>query len=126
MVGHELQAPGGNRLLVQSNGLRKFLSLRSEGLEVLLHLVCALGVALTEDLTNDVCVDDRVRRVGPQMRVRLAILLREGEVEDVVLLGEGNRSQLHQLGAIGHVGLRHGQRGIFQLQTVDEHNIRVA
>ena len=60
------------------------------------------------------------------MRVRLAILFGEGEVEDVILLGEGDRSQLHQLGAVGHIGLRHGQCGIFQLQTVDEHNIRVA
>ena len=58
-------------------------------------------VGLGERVADHLGVVDRVRRVGPQVRVGLAVLLREGEVVDVLALGQHRGADLDQLGALG-------------------------
>ena len=60
------------------------------------------------------------------MWIGLAFLFREGEVIDVVGLREHQCPDLNYLSVIFLVGLCHVNRWIFELETVDQDQIRVA
>ena len=125
MVRQELAVLLGHRLLVGAQRRVQRVDLAEERVEVLLIGGGPVGIGLGEGGGDLLRVRLRERRVGPQVRVRLALLLREGEVVDVLGLGEGLRPELHLQRAVGEVLLGQLLGGLLQLQPVDEQHVRV-
>ncbi len=74
---------------------------------------------------DDLGVAHRVRHVRPQVRVRIAVLLREAEVELPVGFRHGQLTQFHDLRARLLVRLRQVDRRLLERQPVDEDHVRV-
>ncbi len=84
-----------------------------------------VGVGGGEDVGGEVGVLAGEDRVGPQMRVRLAAVLGEGEVVAVLVLRQDARAELADRRAIGCVGVGEQAGGLLELEPVEEHDVGV-
>ena len=86
-------------------------------------VVGVVGVALGHVVADDLGVAHGQRRVGPQVGVGLAAVLGEREVVDVLVLGDGQRAELDDLGAVRQVGLGQLRGRLLELEAVDEDDV---
>ena len=123
---------------------QQFLIARGDGGLVLAQSVCERGrlsregvvigrvgrrigrVDLAQRVTNDRRVLDGIQRVGPQVGVGFALFLGEGEVVDVVRLRQHRGADLDDGGGLLLVGLGEFNRGVLELEPVDEDDVGLA
>ena len=75
------------------NGVVQIPEAGDQALGVVGVVVSAVGVDLAEFAAHDLGVLDSQVRRGPEVRVRVAALLGEGEVEDVLVRRDGEVSE---------------------------------
>ena len=74
---------------------------------------------------NDLGVSERMERIGPQVRVRIAGFSGEGEVVHVFVRAECSFAQEHDLGPIFQVGPGQFQAWQLQIEAVHENEVRL-
>ena len=126
MVGQQLEVAVRHGLLVGAHRVGQLRRLLLERRVVGGVVGRALRVELRQLVADDRRVLDRIQRVGPQVGVGLAALLREGEVVDVVRLGQHRRADLHDARVGLLVLLREVEGRILELQAVDEDQVGLA
>ena len=100
MIGQKLKISRRDAQLICGYSFTKCGGFFLEGYEVARVVGGVLRVKLAELVPNHSGVLDGVPRVGPQMRVGLAFLFGEGEVVNVVGLGQHNCADLDNFGVI--------------------------
>ena len=83
-------------------------------------------ISLAQHIADHIRVGDGIGRIRPQVGIRLAPLLREGEVVDVLRLRQHGRADLDEFRAFLHVGLSQLHRRILELESVDEDDVSPA
>ncbi len=123
VVGHELERAVRHRLLVGADRRRQFVGLGLERGVVVGEVRGTVRVERRELVADQGGVLDGVGRIGPQVRVRLALLRGEGEVEDVVRLGQDLGAELDDRRVLRLVRLGELEGGVLELEAVDHDQV---
>ena len=85
-----------------------------------------LRIATNERVRDDAGVALREWRIRPQVRVRLAAVTREGEIEDVLVGRDRLRSEVDDLRSRSEILLSEVLCRVLELEAVHEHDVRLS